>query len=186
MARPIGIGELMAPLEVGQVPQIRLDEGHGLRPTPILRIESLAPETLRISTRNSRYELRRIDAALSSLRSLAIGPVGIDAQDDSEEHEYARTQVVALEDWPEATSDRFESGARIEIVQERNGQVRELGSGILLVDLVPGQTASFSVGEQIVGTSAIRELVQVSKDSIEILTGNSRYRLRLRGPSEVA
>ena len=177
MARAIGIGELLDPLEVGRALKIRLDEGRALAPTPVTRIEAPSPDIVRVDTRNNRYEFRRIDAFVSGFGSLALES----AESDDVHH---HTQLISLEDWPEAEPGRFESGARLSLIQTRDGQARELGSAILLVDLVPGETASFSVGESIVGTSVVREIIQLSKSSIRLVTANSIYELRLDDPEE--
>ncbi|MEZ4278557.1 MAG: hypothetical protein R3F21_02930 [Myxococcota bacterium] len=179
-ARPIGIGELMTRLEVGNPIQIRLDARDGgrlLAATSIVRLEAIAPDTVRIATRNHRYELRRISAslALAHLPHASIDPPSAAPRSTRPDE----TQVVESGDWPEAAPDRFEQGARVRLVQEREGEVRELGSATLLTDIVPGQPASFGVEGRIVATSPVRSVVEIGKSAVRLVTGNSIYTLEL-------
>ncbi|MFO0690987.1 MAG: hypothetical protein U0900_19980 [Myxococcota bacterium] len=174
MARAIGIGELTARLEVGSPIALRLDAGERgrvLAATAIVRIEAVGPDTLRIETRNHRYELRRV-AAIVAGRAMADATHETTARSDA-------TRIVAVEDWPEAAPGRFETGARVTLTQERGGERHELGLAILLTDLVPGEPASFSVEGRVVATSPVREVVESGKRTIRIATGNSVYRLEL-------
>lgn len=180
MGRPIGIGELMTRLEVGNPIQIRLDARDGgrlLAATAIVRIEAIGPDTVRIATRNHRYEMRRVSASLANTRlphaPLDPPPSPSAAQRPDE------TQVVEAGDWPEPAPDRFETGARVRLVQERDGESRELGLAILLADLVPGQVASFGIDGRIVATSVVRAVVETGKSSVRLVTGNSIYQLEL-------
>lgn len=178
--RPIGIGELVARLEVGNPIQIRLDareDGRLLAATTIVRIEAIGPDTVRISTRNHRYEMRRVAAALAKTRlshpgSSSIGSPFSPGRADE-------TQFVDAGDWPEPAPNRFETGARIRVVQERDGESRELGDATLLADLVPGQSASFGIDGRIIATSAVRDVVEIDKSTVRLVTGNSTYQLAL-------
>ncbi len=179
-ARPIGIGELMTRLEVGNPIQIRLearDGGRLLAATAIVRLESVSPDTVRIATRNHRYELRRISAALAHAR-LPHAPIHADSAAPGA-HRPDETQVVEAGDWPEAAPDRFEQGARVRLMQERDGELRELGRATLLADIVPGQAASFGIEGRIVATSPVRAVVEIGKSAVRLVTGNSSYSLEL-------
>ncbi len=179
-ARPIGIGELMTRLEVGNPIQIRLDAGDGgrlLAASSIVRLESVAPDTVRIATRNHRYELRRISASLAPAR-LPHAPIA-PASAGPGETRPDETQIVEAGDWPEAAPDRFEQGARVRLVQEREGEIRELGHATLLADIVPGQPASFGIEGRIVATSPVRAVVEIGKSAVRLVTGNSIYKLEL-------
>ena len=184
MARPMGIGEMLGPIRVGEVVRIRLDEGRALAPTVVIRIESIAPDVIRFDTRNHRYELRRIAASPSAMALLAIhdeAPVDDEPLD-------ARTRIIRVDEWPpeEDPKDRFTSGARIRLTRERRDRRdtgMDLGDAILLTALRPGQVASFSTCEGVIGTSEIREIRHLDKQRIEVLTANSRYCLeRLSDP----
>ena len=180
MGRPIGIGELMTRLEVGNPIQIRLDAREGgrlLAATSIARIEIVGPDIVRFATRNHRYEMRRVSASLANTR-LPHSPLDPPPANDAERRP-DQTQVVEAGDWPEPASDRFETGARVRLVQEQAGESRELGEAILLADLVPGQNASFGIEGRIVATSAVRAVVETGKSSVRLVTGNSIYRLEL-------
>lgn len=184
MARAIGIGELTTRLEVGCPVGLRLDAGHGgrmLTATTILRIEAVGPSTLRIATRNHRYELRRVEASVTGRALAGERPAATNAEVAAEaaEPRAERTQIVAVESWPAATPGRFATGARVQLVHEQGGQRRELGPAILLVDLVPGENASFGVEGRVVATSAVREVVECGKRTIRIVTANSVYELEL-------
>ncbi|MBY0401149.1 hypothetical protein K2X89_12700, partial [Myxococcota bacterium] len=149
MARAIGIGELTSSVEVGRPVRIRLDAGHGgrvLTATTIVRIEAVGPDTLRISTRNHRYELRRVAASVTG-RALPGIPAASSAgaAGDTTEVGSDATRVVAVASWPSAAPGRFAAGARVQLVHERDGERHELGLAILLADLIPGESASFSV-----------------------------------------
>lgn len=196
MARAIGIGELTTRLEVGCPIGLRLDAGDGgrvLAATTIVRIEAVGPETLRIATRNHRYELRRV-AAIVSGRATPDLPAAASSASDSptssdrpamREGSDARasrsdaTRIMAVESWPTAPPGRFETGARVHVVQERDRERRELGLAILLADLEPGEPASFGIEGRVVATSTVREVVETGKRSIRIATGNSVYSLEL-------
>lgn len=180
MIRPIGIGELMASLEVGNPVQIRLDACEGgrlLAATDVLRIEAVGADAILVSTRNHRYEMRRVAASLAKARLShpAPGPAGAEPRSSRPDE----TQLVDAGDWPEPPPNRFESGARVRIVQEKEGETRELGNATLLADLIPGQSASFGVDGRIIATSAVREVVQIDKTTVRLSTGNSTYQLEL-------
>ncbi len=181
MARAMGIGELLGPLRVGEVIRIRLDEDRALMPTILTRIESVRPDVVRIDTQNHRYELRRVHAAPSTSGVFAIHD---DLTADSEQDHSYETQIVQVDDWPETSPDRFESGARVKVTHERDGERRELGMAILLTDLVPGDVASFADSAGVTGTSEILEIIQLEKRTLEIVTSNSKYRLELLPASE--
>ncbi len=182
MGRPIGIGELMTRLEVGNPIQLRLDARDGgrlLAATAITRIEIVGPDTVRFATRNHRYEMRRVSASLANAR-LPHRPVdptpgaAVPAARRPDE-----TQVVEAGDWPEPAPDRFETGTRVRLVQERDGETRELGEATLLADLVPGQPASFGIEGRIVATSVVRAVVETGKASVRLVTSHSIYLLEL-------
>jgi hypothetical protein len=180
MGRPVGIGELMTRLEVGNPIQIRLDARDGgrlLAATAIVRLEAIGSDTIRIATRNHRYEMRRVSASLANTR-LPHAPLD-PLSSPSAARRPDETQVVEAGDWPEPAPDRFETGARIRLVQERDGESRELGLAILLADLVPGQVASFGIDGRIVATSVVRAVVETGKSSVRLVTGNSIYQLEL-------
>lgn len=181
MARAIGIGELAGRLEVGRPIQLRLDAGAGgriLAATTIVRIESIGPDTLRIATRNHRYELRRVAASVTG-RAAADAPRGeaCDERDDASAGD--RTQVVSVMDWPEPAPGRFETGARIRLSQERSGESRELGPAILMADLVAGEPASFSLDGRVVSTSPVTDVADRGQGRIRIATANSVYLIEL-------
>lgn len=185
MARAIGIGELTTRLEVGRPIGLRLDAGERgrvLAATAIVRIEAVGLDTLRIATRNHRYELRRVAAIVAGRAT----PDAVDAAGaiDETASRTDATRVVALEGWPEAAPGRFECGARVQLVQERGGERRELGPAILLVDLVAGEPASFSVEGRVVATSPVREVIESGKRTVRIATGNSVYVLELVDDAE--
>lgn len=186
MGRAIGLGELTARLEVGNPIQIRLDAGNGgrvLAATTCLRIEVVGPDTVRIATRNHRYELRRVAGSLSGPPSSRPAPHPSPATTSEELHD--RTQVLSVLDWPEPAPGRFATGARVRLAQQREGETRELGFAVLLADLVAGESASFGIEGRIVATSAVRSVVQRDESTVEIATGNSTYRLELvRGGEE--
>ncbi|MEZ4333250.1 MAG: hypothetical protein R3F35_15925 [Myxococcota bacterium] len=184
MARPLGMGELLTRIEVGHPIRLRIDAvdgGRVLVATTVLRIEAQGPDTLRISTRNHRYELRRVAGSLAVRGGMAL-PVTGGPIDGPTEHG-DRTRVVEIADWPEAAPGRFEAGARITLVHARDGEERELGRAILLTALVPGESASFSVDGRVVSTSLVREVIALGKGAARIVTGNSSYRLELDPPT---
>lgn len=184
MGRAIGLGELTARLEVGNPIQIRLDAGHGgrvLAATTCLRIEVVGPDTVRIATRNHRYELRRVAGSLSGSAPSRPSPSAGNANTNSSHAGELgdRTQVLSVLDWPEPAPGRFETGARVRLLQQRDGESHPLGLAVLLSDLVAGESASFSVEGRVVATSAVRSVIQRDESTVEIATGNSTYRLEL-------
>lgn len=184
MARALGMGELLTRIEVGRPIRLRIDAvdgGRVLVATTVLRIEAHGPDTLRISTRNHRYELRRVAGSLAVRGGVAL-PVTHDPTGGSTEHA-DRTCVVEIADWPEPAPGRFEAGARITLVHVRDGEERDLGRAVLLTALVPGEVASFSVEGRVVATSVVREVIALGKSAVRIVTGNSSYRLELDPPT---
>lgn len=185
MARAIGIGELATRLEAGRPMQLRLDAGNGgrvLAGTMVVEIESIAHDVVRIATRNHRYELRQVTASVDG--RAASDPIGPDDACRPRSDGLDRTQVVSVEDWPEPDPGRFEAGARVRLMKEDGGETGDRGLAILLVDLVPGECASFSLAGRIITTSAIRQVVALDARQIRISTGNSTYRLELARPAE--
>lgn len=181
MARAIGIGELAGRIEVGSPIQLRLDAGDGgriLAATTIVRIESIGPDTLRIATRNHRYELRRVAASVAG-RAATDAPRVHASEDADDASAGDRTQVVSVIDWPEPAPGRFETGARIRLSQERGGVSRELGPAVLMTDLVAGEPASFSLDGRVVSTSPVTDVADRGQGRIRIATANSVYLLEL-------
>jgi hypothetical protein len=188
MGRAIGLGELTARLEVGNPIQIRLEAGHGgrvLAATTCLRIEVVGPDTVRIATRNHRYELRRVAGSLSG-RPAPSRPAPPTSASTPNDDTADRTQVLSVLDWPEPAPGRFETGARVRLAQQRDGETRGLGIAVLLTDLVAGECASFGIEGRVLATSAVRSVIQRDESTVEIATGNSTYRLELvRGDEKV-
>lgn len=185
MARAIGIGELATRLEVGQPLKLRLDSGDRGRVmagTTVVAIQSISPDVVRIATRNHRYELRQIVASLAGRASpdAAAARNASDAQEGSPD----RTQVVSVSDWPQAEPGRMTAGARVLFARENEGEVDRPRLAILLGDLVPGESASFSLDGRIVTTSPVREVIAIDARCIRLSTGNSSYRLELLRKSE--
>ena len=180
MARAIGIGELATRLEVGRPIQLRLDSGSGgrvLAGTMVVEIESIAPDVVRIATHNHRYELRQVTASVTGRAAPDLATAR-----DASPHPgpgMERTQVVAVDDWPEAAPGRFEAGARVRLAKEDGNGTSDGSPAILLVDLVPGECASFSVDGRVVATSAVRQVVALDARRVRLVTGNSTYRLEL-------
>ena len=176
MARAMGVGVLLDGLDVGRPFRIRLDEGHLLAVSELISIQSLNPQVVRIETRNHDYELRRIAGTPSPQGRLAIHD---NANPPSARASHSDTQVVRVDDWPAAQPSRFEEGARVQVVQSTDGEMRELGSGILLAPLSPGENLSLAIGDGVLGTSEVRGIRHLGKHRIEVVTENSRYGLTL-------
>ncbi len=178
MARVMGVGTLLDPLEAGRVVRVRLDEGRAFAPSEVLTVDTVVAGVAIVETRNHRYEFRRIAGAPSEVGVLPIHDDGFDVSDPAR-HGF-ETQVVSIDAWPEPDEAAFVQGARIDIVKESGVVVKDLGAGILLCDLVSGEPLSMTVGSEVVSTSPVSAIRELGPTRVEVRTGNSRYTLRLK------
>lgn len=176
MARVMGVGTLLDRLEAGRVVRVRLDAGRALAPSEVLSVDAVLEGVAIVETRNHRYEFRRIDGTPSEVGVL---PIHDGTGGANPERRGFETQVVSIASWPEPDELAFVQGARIDILKETGGVVKELGSGILLGDLALGQPLSMTAGSEVLSTSPISALRELGPSRMEVRTGNSRYTLRL-------
>ena len=179
MAKALGIGQLLDVPNPGTKIRIRVDHGRALSPSTILSVEQRAPNVLRLETTNHRYELTQIEGTTSRAGVVSIHDELSTGPSSGSDDSLDRTRIVQVNDWPDALSGRLESGARVSVTQVRDGSLRDLGVGILLVDLRVGDVAAFSLEEGIVGTSEVLEIRDRGKSRVELLTKNSTYKVGL-------
>lgn len=171
LIREIGVGTLVATPEVGSRLRIELRRGRGLASSPVTRLEVVGGGQLAVRTEGRVYVLSDIESAgpdrsqVARIVSSLLEGRPVPGAGSDWETEYVRLQPA------EHKEER-----RVHVTRLRGGDEEFFGAGDLLGEIELGESLRFtSESGQVLGTSRVEMVRQVSPSCLEISTGNSRY-----------
>ena len=174
MIREIGAGVLAAAPEVGNRLRIELRRGRGLASSPVTHLRSLGAGQLVVKTEGRVYMLSDVEESEGPDRSEVESIVAelLDAAESSSTSGGSETEYVRL--LPVAAKEE----RRIRVVRVGDGEEEFFGEGALLGEIELGQALRFTgQNGNVMATSAIEMLRELSPSCVEISTGNSRYQV---------
>jgi hypothetical protein len=174
IARPLGIGQLLDPLQIGAVFRVATRSGAALVTSPVVVVGTENADTVTATTEHCTYRLER----------LAGSPRGrLDLSDLSATG--GGTRGIALADAPVPGPGGFASGVRVRATRVGDGagpdgSCRLLGRGKLLAPVSVGASLRFAVDGGIsMVTSPVRRLEELSEGRLRVTTTNTTYQLEL-------